>query len=124
MNANQAAEPRRGSTTQPRVARNALPWVGPQGSFNPERVESARSHQSYPAPTPSGLSSIFSRIPRVARSAQPWAERFNPFRIIAARGASLFLTLALCTIVQAGTSPTNIPPADFSKIKPSMFADD
>jgi tetratricopeptide (TPR) repeat protein len=46
---------------------------------NPERV--ASTHGGDDA-TPLGLMTISIQLPRVARSSQPWAERWNPFGIL------------------------------------------
>ena len=65
--------------TQPSVAELArLRWVHESEIFSyPERVASTRSDDA----TPLGLMDLSIRLPRVARSSQPWAERWNPVGI-------------------------------------------
>jgi len=65
---------------QPRVGpiREGLPWVVIILFHNPERVASHALEKKI-QPFQGCDVSVFS--PRVARSSQPWAERFNPFGI-------------------------------------------
>jgi hypothetical protein len=109
---------RRDCITQPRVARGALPWVGaPNGTPNPERVISPprpvhpHRHAALNGPNsrtwfpslrsiphvigckrrrynPFRVNGPRARAPRVARRAQPWAERYNPFGIAFGIGSS------------------------------------
>ena len=58
--------------------REGLPWVATVGLHNPERVASHALTRAI-QPLQGCAESIFS--PRVARSSQPWADRFNPFGI-------------------------------------------
>ena len=76
MNAPQI-ESQRDSAIQPRVDRAAdYPGSRAKKCFNPNGVASFSSHRW--ATTPLGLMEISTRIPRVARSSQPWAERRCP----------------------------------------------
>ena len=65
---------------QPRVGpiREGLPWVTIILFHNPERVVSQALTNAIQPFQGCGL---FRFSPRVARSSQPWAERFNPFGI-------------------------------------------
>ena len=52
-----ALESQRDSITQPRVARNELPWVSSKKNHNPERVES-NPHLAHPVAMPQSLAKI------------------------------------------------------------------
>src|SRR5208282_821332 len=58
--------------------REGLPWVTIFQFHNPEKVASQRLAKGI-QPFQGCHLSVFS--PRVARSSQPWADRFNPFGI-------------------------------------------
>ncbi len=58
-------------------AREATLGHPSERSINPERVASQHRDDA----TPLGLMHISMRLPRVARSSQPWAERLNPVGI-------------------------------------------
>jgi hypothetical protein len=81
--ATQAKEPicerQRRSIFQPKVGarHERLPWDREKKSTNPNGVESpgARWMQPFQGWMRGG------RVPRVARSSQPWAERWNPVGI-------------------------------------------
>ena len=89
MNAPQI-ESQRDSALQPRVDRAAdYPGSRAKKCFNPNGVASFSSHRW--ATTPLGLMEISTRIPRVARSSQPWAER-------------------RCPVGPLGQFPFNLPP--------------
>jgi len=63
---------------QPRVARNELPWVNGLEEFGSTLKGLNQSHQWSIDSTLSGLRKNPVRLPRVARSSQPWAELWNP----------------------------------------------
>ena len=75
---------------QPKVGatQERLPWVCMKNGDNPERVASADricvsvtwNHRR--DATPLGLLSTGGRVPRVARSSQPWAERWNAVGVL------------------------------------------
>src|SRR5947207_89190 len=81
---------RRDCIFQPRVARNELPWVDDNNPINPEGLQRtgpgvallhklAYVYSSTAIDTTlAGLKTCMTRTPRVARSSQPWAERFHP----------------------------------------------
>ena len=71
-------ESQRDSSTQPRVARNELPWDTAPTIPQPQRgcVRSPRGGLQ-----PRWGWGVRVRLPRVARSSQPWAEGLNPFGI-------------------------------------------
>ena len=76
-------ESRRDSGSKPRVARNELPWVcggvvGPTLKGFRQLFGSADC-ETAPQPFQGWLS--LARLPRVARSSQPWAGGPNPFGI-------------------------------------------
>jgi len=71
----------RDCVTQPRVARNELPWVKGPMIRNPNGVVArfySRGHRPQPF---QGCLRCRVRFPRVARSSQPWALLRNPFGI-------------------------------------------
>ena len=71
----------RDCVTQPRVARNELPWVKVTDNSQPQRGCGMVISPWSSATTLSGLLQCRVRFPRVARSSQPWALLRNPFGI-------------------------------------------
>ena len=65
--------------TQPRVAKNELPWGHRSEMLQPQR---GCGHRTSPqGSTPLGLMIFWALFPRVARASQPWALGRNPVGI-------------------------------------------
>ena len=75
---NSKSQSQRDCVSQPRVARNVLPWVNMRTEFQPQRG-CIGFHRV--AATPLGLRINVTPYPKVARSSQPWAECWNPLGI-------------------------------------------
>ena len=82
---NPLANPKGIASFSPGLARvrEGLPWVVSFKFYNPERVESQRLTKQI---QPLQGCDFFLFSPRVARGAQPWANRFNPVGIAKFKG--------------------------------------
>ena len=85
-------QPQRGCDPKPRVGPSTdLPWVRECDSVQPQRGCGPKDIHSFrhgDVATPSGLTDYLNRLPRVARSSQPWALGRSP---VGARKAGWYI---------------------------------
>jgi len=111
-------EPQLGSISQPSLATKELRWVAELMRFNPERV-AARANSRRARKLIQSLQGCFfftSSRPGVACSSQPWAERWNPFRILFS-GALLFLMVGCGKQVREHSNHSPLHSSIFSHVE-------